>query len=215
MNKQGYVLINLLPYREKIKKEKVQSFAILMAIFALLGAFIVFLDNSYVSVKIEHQTERNDYIKSVNNGLDQQIKSIADLKEKIKSTLAKRKVVEDLQKNRSDTVKILNDLANSLPDGVSLNSVAENKNLLTIVGTTDSNDKVSNYMLNLAQHKIFTNPNLIEIQSIEQAETIKDGNKTVNKTIKTNQFILTINLKSKDENKKDEKNHPFKMNNRG
>lgn len=215
MNKKGYVLINLLPYREKIKKEKIQSFSILMGIFAAFGALLVFLDNSYLSIKIEHQTERNDYIKSTNKELDQQIKSIADLKEKIKSTLAKRKVVEDLQKNRSDTVKILNDLANSLPDGVSLNSVSENNDLLTIVGTTDSNDKVSNYMLSLAQHPIFTNPHLIEIQSIEQAQTIKDGNKTINQTIKTNQFILTINLKTKNDDKKNDKHNKFAMKHRG
>lgn len=192
---RGYVLINLMPYREKIKQQKIKMVVGTMSGFIFLSLLLLVALYSLISLQIDNQIERNDFINKENKKLDANIKEISNLKEEIKQTLAKRKVVEDLQVDRSDVVNILNIISNQLPEGMSLKSIKQTNNILTIIGLTQSNNKVSNYMINLESANFFTKPELVEIKSV-QNPTKKQGAKVADDQ-SYSEFIIKITIKSK------------------
>lgn len=204
MENKGFIIINLLPYRDKIKKDKLRQFGLLLALFVLAAGSIIFSGHTFLSLKISGQESRNKYIEVQNENLDKQIKEIVNLKDEIKETLAKRQVVEGLQLNRSDTVTILNEISKQLPEGVVLKNVKQVLDKITVVGVTQSNAKVSNYMSNLEQTKIFENAQLVEVKLLPiVAKTTT--NKTVSNDVRLSEFSLTVDLKKKLE-LKEEKN---------
>lgn len=195
-NDKGYVLINLMPYREKIKSRKIKTVSVLFAGFAIFAGIVLFSLYSFISLEMDSQIQRNNFISAENKKLDEDIKSIAALKEDIKQTLAKRKVVEDLQVDRSDVVTILNIISNQLPDGSSLKSIKQVDNKITIVGTTQSNNKVSNYMTNLDNSGYFSGADLIEIKAISNPS--KKPNAKVSDDQTLNEFTINATVKAKE-----------------
>ena len=200
MENKGFIVINLLPYREKIKKEKLKGFGILICGFALAAGAIILSGSTYLGIKIDEQNERNKYVETQNKKLDDQIKEIAGLKDEIKDTLAKRQVVENLQVNRSDAVNILNELSKQLPEGVILKTVKQTNNKISITGTTQANSKIANYMNNLDVTPIFENPQITEIKlvNVQVVQTAaKGGRKVSEDTAKESDFLIVVDLEQK------------------
>lgn len=213
MENKGFIVINLLPYREKIKKEKLKVFSILIGAFVIAAGLVVFTASTYLGLQIDGQKERNKYVESQNKKLDDQIKDISGLKDEIKDTLAKRQVVENLQINRSDAVSVLNELSKQLPEGVVLKTVKQTGNKIIITGTTLANSKIASYMNNLDNTPIFENPQIIEIKLVN-APAVQNGpkgSKKVLEDIKESDFLIMVDLelklipvedKDKEKNKK-------------
>jgi type IV pilus assembly protein PilN len=197
MNTKNYIFINLLPYREKRKKEQTKQFILLMAFFALVSVFILFVTYSYFSVNLDNQNSRNDFISKRNKKLDDDIKAISNLRNEIRDTLAKRRVVEELQVNRSDSVGILNDISLQLPEGMTLKSIAQNGNQITLTGSTNSNNKISNYMTNLSNTSTFINPQLVEVRAARTEMRRTAGQAVQEQTI--SDFTLNVYLKPKQD----------------
>lgn len=193
MDKKGYLFINLMPYREAIRKEQIKQFSMLMGFFAIVAGFMVFMAYSAVSLRIDAQNSRNSFIKKANKALDAKIKDISGLRDEIKTTLNKRKVVEDLQANRSDAVNILNEVANRLPDGMTLTEIKQSGDLVMISGTATSNNKVSNYMEALASTDVFENPTLTEVKAIKISSNKKMA--TVGDDQNLSEFTIMVGLK--------------------
>lgn len=196
--KNGFITINLMPYREKQKANAVKRFAFLVGGFALGGLILVGMVHGVISFRIEEQKNRNNFITSENKKLDETIKSIAKLKEEIKLTLAKRKVVEQLQANRSDAINIVNTVANTIPEDTFLNSVKKEDENVTIVGQTYSNNKVSHYMVGLEESQIFKDPTLKEIKAKNiDNSSLKNRNRA--KEVKISEFSLVLKMERTDD----------------
>lgn len=195
-NMKGFVLVNLLPYREKIKKEQVKQFVLLMAFCAGIGLSLIFMAHTVLSLEIENQVERNDFIKKENEKLEKQIAEIKNLRDEIKETLEKRRVVESLQVNRTDGVNILNELANKLPEGTAMKSIKKVGEKLTVVGETQSNARVSNYMNNLEDGSVFNKVELVEIKSVvvQNKRPVTQGKKTTQQIEETKIGEFSINM---------------------
>ena len=191
---KGYVFVNLLPYREKNKKEKIQNITAYLFMYALISITLIFLTYTYYSLEIDNQKDRNNYIEKENKKLDDKIKEIADLKDNIKQTLEKRKVVEVLQVNRRDAVNLFNNIANVLPEGTSLKTLVQKeedgRDKITITGVTQSNNKVSEYMTALEKSG-YVNPYLVETRAIQS--TKKQGGKIID-DISYNEFTIFVYL---------------------
>lgn len=195
MQNTGFVLINLQPYREKVKKEKIRQTSLVMFFFVFLGVVSVGLINQAIEERSRAQERRNSFIAKINKGLDNQIKEIGSLRESIKETLAKRRVVESLQVNRSDGVIILNDVANKLPDGALLKSVKRTANNVVIIGQTQSQSKVSDYMNALKGNEFFGTPILNEVKAVEYNNGTNNKGRKDGDVPKINEFNLTIPIK--------------------
>src|SRR5690606_16574333 len=103
---------------------------------------------TFFANQIENQTERNRYLQNEIAVLDKQIDEIKKLKEQTAALLARKRVVESLQTNRTETVRLLDQLVRQLPDGVYLKSVKQKGQVVDVVGYASSNARVSTLMRN-------------------------------------------------------------------
>jgi len=160
------IRINLLPHREQKRKARIRRFAVMAAVFALGGGFIVGAAYAAISAQIAIQDERNTFLEEENAKLDKQIAEIETLKKERQLLLDRKKVVERLQSNRSIAVQILDQLVRQLPEGIYLKSIKETADAVEIVGYTQSSARVSTLMRSLNDSPIFEQPNLIKIEAV-------------------------------------------------
>ena len=114
---------------------------------------------------LDHQNARNDYLKQQIAETEKKIKEIQDLEKTKSSLLARMRVIEQLQANRSATLHFFDEIINTLPDGVTLTSIKQVGDNVNIEGIADSNGRVSTYMKNFEASQWFTNPKLIVIST--------------------------------------------------
>ncbi len=176
------IRINLLPHREMRRKQQQEQFFVLLAGFAVIGVGIWFVVHTYLSDAIDEQSSRNKYLQAEIVKLDKQIEEIKTLKEQIASLLARKKVVETLQSNRSEVVHLLDQMVRQLPDGIYLKSIKQTGNKVTISGYTQSQARVSTLMRNLEGSRQLEKPGLVEIVAVTQSGA------------RINQFTMTIDV---------------------
>jgi len=165
------IRINLLPHRELKRIARQRHFYIQAGMVAGLGLLIVFFVHGVISARISYQTERNRYLEKEIAALDLQIDEIKKLKEQIQVLLARKKVVEALQTDRSEAVHLLDQLVRQLPDGVYLKGVKETGNRVELTGYAQTNARVSTLLRNIESTPWFESPNLVEIKAVTQGTT--------------------------------------------
>ena len=157
--------INLLPHRAARRKAQQQQFFVLAGLTLALAGAIVVAVHIFFAGRIENQVERNKYLESEIVQLDKQIDEIRKLKEQTQALLARKRVVESLQTNRTETVRLLDQLVRQLPDGVYLKSVKQTGQKVNVVGYATSNARVSTLMRNFEASPWLESPTLIEIKA--------------------------------------------------
>lgn len=176
------IRINLLPHREERRKQQQQQFFILLTFVLVIGAAVWFVVRSYLDEQLQTQQARNQYLQAEIVKLDKQIAEIQKLKEQTAALLARKRVVETLQSNRSEVVHLLDQLVRQLPDGVYLKAVKQTGTRVTITGLTESQARVSTLMRNLESSPQLENPGLVEIKAVQQGR------------LRANEFILNISI---------------------
>lgn len=176
--------INLLPHRAERRKELQKQFAILAILTAFIGGLVWFLGHSYLEGQINSQNRRNQFLETKIAELDKKIDEIKKLKEQTQALLARKRVVETLQSNRTESVRLLDQLVRQLPDGVFLKSIKQSGKTVSVVGYASSNARVSALMRNFDASPWLESPTLIEIKAS------KVGNSTLN------EFSLRVQLTS-------------------
>jgi type IV pilus assembly protein PilN len=158
------ILINLLPHREAARKRKREAFYAAVAGSAVAGGVIAGAIYLWYAAQISSQQSKNLVLQTENKRLDAQIKDIANLQTEIAGLRARQQAVEDLQADRNMPVHLLNELVIQLPDGVYITSVKQENQLVSVTGTAQSNERVSELLRNLAYKSPWlTKPELIEI----------------------------------------------------
>lgn len=158
------ILINLLPHREAARKKQRELFFVALGVAALVGGLVCGAIYSWYQAQISDQIYRNTTLRSEITKLDGQIKDIAGLQQEIAALRARQMAVEDLQGNRNLPVYLMNELVRQLPDGVYINSMKQDNQIVQITGVAQSNERISELLRNLANNSQWlTRPELIEI----------------------------------------------------
>ena len=157
--------INLLPHREERRKRARTHFAVLGGMTAALGLVIVAFGWFVYQQRIDHQEDRNKFMKSEIAKLDKEIDEIKEVKDKISALLARKQVIETLQADRVQSVYLLDELVRQMPEGVFLRSVKQKGPGVELLGYAQSNARVSTLMRNIESSPWLANPNLIEIRA--------------------------------------------------
>lgn len=160
------IRINLLPHREEKRKARRQQFYVATAMVSVLAGLIVFLGYSIISGYISTQDERNEFLKREIAVLDKQLEEIKRLKEQTASLLARKQIIESLQRDRAEAVHLLNEMAKQVPEGVYLSSLKQEGRRVTLKGYTQSNARVSTLMRNIESSPWLENPQLLEIKAV-------------------------------------------------
>jgi len=178
------IRVNLLPHRaEKRKARQIQLIAF-GVISLLVGIAIVGFVHVAISTQISYQEGRNKYLKDQTVVLDKQIEEIKKLREETDALLARKNVVENLQTTRSDVVHLLDQMLRILPDGVYLKSLRQNGVKIVMVGSAQSNARVSTLMRAIEDSPWLELPTLVEIHASGGAGNARE-----------NEFTLNFNLK--------------------
>lgn len=178
------IRINLLPHRQIKRAELQKQFLLAAGMAVLLGVAIIVLGYSYINANISTQNSRNARLQEANTKLEADIKEIEGLKEKISELKERIKAVESLQDNRSVAVSMLDEIARRLPEAVSLSTLKQTSDLVTLHGQADTNARVAELIANLSTSTILMNPQLIEVSSMQ-----------LDKSRKVSIFTITTKLK--------------------
>ena len=157
--------INLLPWRAERAAQRQKEFMAMIALAVLAGIVLWFLVNGYYNAQIDGQNARNQYLTDQIGLLDEKIKKIEELDRRRATLIARKNVIEQLQANRWQLVRIFDDLVRTMPEGVRLTSVKASGEQLTLEGVAESNARVSSYMKNLEVANLIKDPDLAIVEA--------------------------------------------------
>ena len=177
--------INLLPWREEQRRDRQHHFLSMLLVTAVLGIILVFLVGTVYNQKINHQNFRNELVKKEIRKLEIRIKRIDELERTRERLISRKQVIERLQASRSMTVEMLDNLARSIPVGVTLNTIRQQGPTLSMTGSSQSNARVSAYLRELETNSLFLNPQLDFVRSASKPDT----------AIEPYQFSIKVNLR--------------------
>lgn len=179
------ILINLLPHREAARKRRRDLFNLALGSAALVGGIIAGAIFLWYQTHISVQQTNNRILSSEIKVLEGQIKDIAGLEAEIAALRARQQAVEDLQADRNQPVYLMTELVKQLPDGVFISSLRQENQNVTLQGTAQSNERVSELLRNLANNTPwFSRPELVEIVAASIALTPKDQKRVSNFTMR-------------------------------
>jgi type IV pilus assembly protein PilN len=159
------IRVNLLPWREERRKARRQQFFALAGVVAAAVVIIWFLGYGAINGYISAQDGANAFLKSEIVLLDKDIQEIQRLKEQTESLLSRKRIIESLQANRTETVHLFNELVREVPEGVYLKSIKQTGDKISLVGYAQSNARVSTLMRNLEASPVTERPDLVEIKA--------------------------------------------------
>lgn len=157
--------INLLPHREEARRARRQQFYVLMGLVTVLVGLIWFLGFSIINRQIDVQMNKNEFLKSEIALLDKDIAEIKKLKSQTESLLARKRVIEALQANRTEMVHLFNELAKRVPEGIYLRTLTQTEQKIAVTGVAQSNARITTLMNNLDESPLLENSTLIETKA--------------------------------------------------
>lgn len=180
--------INLLPWRQELRKEQQRQFLTIMLLMVILVGLGILATHLQYARKIGIQESRNNYIKEHIKKVEKQIQEINQLANKKERLLARMEIIQQLQRNRPEIVRLFDELVRVLPEGVHLSKLTQNGRNLNMEGIAQSNARVSALMRNIDQSDWMTTPVLDIIQTGKKAGKKDEGG--------TRQFTLRAKQKT-------------------
>lgn len=167
------IRINLLPHREMLRERRKKDFTGLATLSLLLGGGAALMVALLIGSWIDAQDARNTFIAKENAVLDAQIKEIGQLKQEIEALLARQGAVENLQRDRTIPVHVLDELVKQTPTGIYFRQLRQDDRKVTLSGWARSNEHVSTLLRSLANDTPWLErPELVEIKAASLPQSI-------------------------------------------
>jgi type IV pilus assembly protein PilN len=157
--------INLLPWREQQRKERKLALGVALGGAAVAAALITLGANLFYNSLISAQEERNKRLQAEIRELDKQIERINTLETQKQNFIARMQIIEKLQRSRPEIVHLFDELVRTVPDGVYLTALEQNKSRIKIQGVAQSSTRVSTFMRNIDASEWLRNPELEVIEA--------------------------------------------------
>ena len=141
--------INLLPWRAERRKQREREFFAHLGLAAVGGLMLVVIWAMWMNMRINNQNQRNAYLKAQIHQLDQRIAQIKDLEKVRDHLLARKRIIEKLQADRSKMVHLFDELVKTIPPSVRLTQMTQQGDTLKLKGVAQSSASVADYMRNL------------------------------------------------------------------
>lgn len=185
--------INLLPWRDELRKERQQQFYSLVGLSAgLMVAIVVLVHINFAGI-ISNQQDRNMYLKGEIKKLDARIKEIEELENEKARLLARMNIIQELQTSRPQVVHVFDELVTTLPEGVYLTKIQNTGAAIELAGFAQSNARVSSYMRNVDSAGWLADPKLNVIETKDQ------------KGQRISEFVLRARTSTPGKNKEEDK----------
>jgi len=162
--------INLLPWREELRKEQQRQFLTIMGLSVVLVGLLIAVVHIQYANMVDTQAQRNQFLTAKIADVDAQIKEIEKLESDKQSLQARISVIQQLQGNRPEIVHLFDEIARILPQGLYLKSIEQKGKKLTIVGFAQSNARVSAFMRNIEASDWLSKP-VLDIIKLDKKES--------------------------------------------
>jgi len=182
------IKINLLPYREIIRKENIINHAVVAGFMVGLVIIIIFTVDNIKRGKIAAVKEEIARIEREITSNKVSIDEINKLKKEKEVYRKQFQIIENLRKGKGGLVRILDELALKTPEKIWLLSLKQSGKNLELVGIAVDNKSISKFMYNLKESPYFKKVDLITSEM-----KIKSTGKTKEKL---NKFTLTCLIES-------------------
>jgi type IV pilus assembly protein PilN len=160
--------INLLPWREKRRKQRQRDFGVTIVLALLATVAVMGYWHWFNASLIDQQKERNKYLERQIAAVDKEIAEIQRLERTRQQLISRMKVIEDLQISRPQIVHMFDEMATIVPDGAHLTELQQVGANLSLAGKAQSNARVSTYMRNIDNSPWLASP---QLQIIEDRNT--------------------------------------------
>jgi type IV pilus assembly protein PilN len=160
--------INLLPWREDLRKQKQKNFFNALALSILVGFILLGLIHAYIEGLKTYQEQRNLMLQNEIALLDKKIVDIKNIEDKKSKLLAKIDLIQKLQESRPEIVHLIDEIAKTTPDGVYLTKFTQTGSELVFEGKSQSNARISAFMRAIETSPWLQTPTLTVIQSSDK-----------------------------------------------
>lgn len=167
--------INLLPWREELRRQQQRDFLAALGLGVCLTISIMLAVHWAIAGRIEYQQQRNQYLADQIAVLDRRIEEIKDLERKRDMLVSRMDVIQQLQFSRPEIVHLFDALARTLPEGVHLTKFVQTGDNLEVNGIAQSNARVSAYMRNIEASPWMEDPKLQIIESKNASKLEREG----------------------------------------
>ena len=167
--------INLLPWREGRRAEHKKNYLTLLAAFALIAISLMFVAGNVLDKMTDNQNYRNEFIEQQTALLDAQIKQIKNIKKDKEAIELRMALIEQLESSRNAVPVVLDELVRLVPNGLSFRSFSRQGNLIEILGVSESNNRLADFMRQLQDSTVFSSGELSSIKADTSAlEAVSD-----------------------------------------
>lgn len=167
--------INLLPWRESRRAEQKKNYLTLLVVLGLSAIGLMFGAGYILDKMTENQNFRNNFIAQETALLDQQIEQIKNIKKDKEAIEQKMALIEQLESSRNAVPIVLDELVRLVPHGLSFRSFSRQGNLIEILGVSESNNRLADFMRQLEESTVFSSGELSSIKADTSAlEAVSD-----------------------------------------
>ncbi|PPC90083.1 MAG: pilus assembly protein PilN [Methylobacter sp.] len=163
------VKINLLPWREELRKQKKQDFIAMIGLAVLATLAVLAVVHLYIVSLKDYQDRRNKMLQDEMVLLDKRIQEIKTIEEKKAKLLAKIDLIQKLQESRPEIVHLFDEVAKVTPEGIFLTKFTQTGTALTFDGKSESNARISGFMRTIEASPWLQAPKLEVINSPSKA----------------------------------------------
>lgn len=161
------IKVNLLPLKRKKRPKPLPSYLVIMilvtVIVGIIMAYLTFFFSARLSDK-KNQFAANE--KKIAE-LKEMIKAVEDFEKRNKTFKERNDIIEQLSRNKSLPVKILDEFSALLPTGVWLQTMSVSAGAVNLEGYGFTNNDIVAYVDNIKNSPLFTEVYLQESKSVE------------------------------------------------
>jgi type IV pilus assembly protein PilN len=167
--------INLLPWRESRRAEHKKNYLTLLVALTLGAIGLMFAVGNVLDNMTDNQSYRNNFIEQQTALLDKQIDKIKNIKKNKEAIEQRMALIEQLESSRNAVPIVLDELVRLVPHGLSFRSFSRQGNLIEILGVSESNNRLADFMRQLQDSTVFSSGELSSIKADTSAlEAVSD-----------------------------------------
>lgn len=160
--------INLLPWRDELRKKRQEEFVIGIVVVAVVAVALMFGIQMYLDSLITEQKDQSRIVGEKIAELNLITVKIKNIQEQNSILQSKRNAIQKLQKSRPEIVHFFDEIAKVTPEGVFLTQLKQSSSRVALMGKTQSNARVSAFMRNVEKSQWLVDPELNVIKSNTQ-----------------------------------------------
>lgn len=155
--------INLLPWREQARQEKKIDFFITLGIFISLTILLIILIHIILNGRISNADARVAFLQSTLGTKQGEFNTLKTQKNKQDTIENDLIFFAKLRTKSFDAVRILSELTKVVPNNITLVKIIRIKNKIILIGKSQSDLQITDFMKNIRTSNVFSQPILTRI----------------------------------------------------